>query len=284
MNRYCEHNRENNRQTGEECPYCKIEALETMNQEKEPKSKWWPVSKQDTGRELGNPNWTEWATKYIKDLEDRLKAAEADLIKIKALVNEQAEDEGLWFRAETAPEAYLQNHLRVLHGVIEGKSPFNCACEAITKAVRGEGHPMNDELKACPFCGGKALAFIPGDAPADEPPHWITCSDCQADGPHKDAVKDVVAGWNTRHPTPEAPADYRIFKKEKCPDKYNEKCEYIECSEYEKCEYIECSECSEAPAAEKCEDIPFKGTCDHGKAPGLCMICHPRKDPLKRKP
>ncbi len=41
------------------------------------------------------------------------------LNKIKALVDKQAEDEGLWFNAETAPEAYLQNHLRELHRVIE---------------------------------------------------------------------------------------------------------------------------------------------------------------------
>ena len=35
------------------------------------------------------------------------------------IVNRQAEDEGLWFDAETAPEAYLQNQLRILHEVIE---------------------------------------------------------------------------------------------------------------------------------------------------------------------
>jgi hypothetical protein len=34
-------------------------------------------------------------------------------------VNEQAEDEGLWFEAETAPEAYLQQELRRLHQIIE---------------------------------------------------------------------------------------------------------------------------------------------------------------------
>jgi hypothetical protein len=35
------------------------------------------------------------------------------------LVNEQAEDEGLWFKPETAPEAYLQQELRRLHKIIE---------------------------------------------------------------------------------------------------------------------------------------------------------------------
>lgn len=39
---------------------------------------------------------------------------------IKAKVDSQAEDEGLWFHPETGPEAYLQGQLRELHAVIEG--------------------------------------------------------------------------------------------------------------------------------------------------------------------
>ena len=39
--------------------------------------------------------------------------------KIIELVNKQAEDEGLWFYAETPSEAYLQKALRELHRVIE---------------------------------------------------------------------------------------------------------------------------------------------------------------------
>jgi hypothetical protein len=38
---------------------------------------------------------------------------------ILALVDEQAEDDGLWFMAQTAPEAYLQQELRRLHAAIE---------------------------------------------------------------------------------------------------------------------------------------------------------------------
>ena len=41
------------------------------------------------------------------------------LAAIRALVDEQAEDEGLWFVAQTAPEAYLQQELRRLHQLIE---------------------------------------------------------------------------------------------------------------------------------------------------------------------
>lgn len=35
------------------------------------------------------------------------------------LVDKQAKDEGLWFKAKTAPEAYLQQELRKLHDAIE---------------------------------------------------------------------------------------------------------------------------------------------------------------------
>ena len=38
---------------------------------------------------------------------------------IRQVVDEQAENEGLWFEAQTAPEAYLQFELRRLHKVIE---------------------------------------------------------------------------------------------------------------------------------------------------------------------
>ena len=38
---------------------------------------------------------------------------------VKGLVDKQATDEGLWFIAQTAPEAYLQQELRKLHGAVE---------------------------------------------------------------------------------------------------------------------------------------------------------------------
>jgi DNA-binding PadR family transcriptional regulator len=55
-------------------------------------------------------NLTERGDKYLREL------AEA-----RALCAEQAEDEGLWFVAETAAEAYLQAALRRLHAVVEGE-------------------------------------------------------------------------------------------------------------------------------------------------------------------
>jgi len=46
-------------------------------------------------------------------------ALNSKLSNIKRLVDEQAKDEGLWFIAEHAPEAYLQQELRKLHALIE---------------------------------------------------------------------------------------------------------------------------------------------------------------------
>ena len=41
------------------------------------------------------------------------------LREVRQIVDEQAEDEGLWFVAEHASEAYLQSELRRLHAAIE---------------------------------------------------------------------------------------------------------------------------------------------------------------------
>ena len=41
------------------------------------------------------------------------------IIELKLMVDKQAEDEGLWFTAETGPEAYLQQELRKLHTLCE---------------------------------------------------------------------------------------------------------------------------------------------------------------------
>lgn len=39
--------------------------------------------------------------------------------EIRKLVDTQAEDEGLWFVAESASEAYMQQELRRLHALVE---------------------------------------------------------------------------------------------------------------------------------------------------------------------
>ena len=54
-----------------------------------------------------------------------------DEAAIKAVVAEQVDDDGLWFVARTVTEDYLQRALRRLHAVIEGKTPEQCALEAL---------------------------------------------------------------------------------------------------------------------------------------------------------
>ena len=48
-----------------------------------------------------------------------VEAVAGERARLQVVVNEQAEDEGLWFVAQTAPEAYLQQELRRLHAAIE---------------------------------------------------------------------------------------------------------------------------------------------------------------------
>jgi hypothetical protein len=49
----------------------------------------------------------------------------AELENLKLIVQSQAEDEGLWFIAQYATEAYLQHELRRLHYAIEKIAPNN---------------------------------------------------------------------------------------------------------------------------------------------------------------
>jgi len=52
------------------------------------------------------------------------------LFVVSAIVQAQAEDEGLWFVARTAPEGYLQKELRRLHEAIEDVSQAEWAQDA----------------------------------------------------------------------------------------------------------------------------------------------------------
>ncbi len=62
----------------------------------------------------------------LESLKQRIEALEAGHERLREamdalllMVNKQAEDDGLWFNAQTAPEGYLQQELRTLHGLIE---------------------------------------------------------------------------------------------------------------------------------------------------------------------
>lgn len=66
-------------------------------------------------------------------------------MSVRSLVDEQAEDEGLWFVAETAAEAYLQQELRRLHAAVEQAFPkyrevhMNSADELLARLVERGG-------------------------------------------------------------------------------------------------------------------------------------------------
>lgn len=62
--------------------------------------------------------WTVFnaAVRFVKESRPAWR-----LPALQSLVDQQAEDEGLWFVAQTAAEAYLQQELRRLHAAIEGR-------------------------------------------------------------------------------------------------------------------------------------------------------------------
>lgn len=69
------------------------------------------------------------------------------------LVQKQAEDKGLWFVAQTAPEAYLQQELRKLHAAVEYYSPSAPAPTWTCKA-RAANMGANDPQECnWPLCG-----------------------------------------------------------------------------------------------------------------------------------
>jgi len=55
----------------------------------------------------------------LQRLRAEVERLTARLSAIRTVVDAQAEDDGLWFIAATAPEAYLQQELRRLHAVVE---------------------------------------------------------------------------------------------------------------------------------------------------------------------
>ena len=65
---------------------------------------------------------------------------------IKDIVNEQANNEALWFEARHITEAYLQQELRRLHEAIEGKTSKECAIEIIKKSDNKHMHGSGMEL------------------------------------------------------------------------------------------------------------------------------------------
>ena len=76
------------------------------------------------GRDLLDELRAEYDQGHMQPWAARILAIEAEtradaLAEPRRLVDEQAEDEGLWFVPETAAEAYLQQELRRLHAAVE---------------------------------------------------------------------------------------------------------------------------------------------------------------------
>jgi hypothetical protein len=101
------------------------------------------------------------------------------------IVHEQAEDEGLWFEAQTAPEAYLQQELRRLHAALEAPQD--------AKPVT---HPV------CPWCGQfnwQEDQFNHYDAPHKA--YSIIC-DTRLCGYQTATFKTIAEAWASIAPTP----------------------------------------------------------------------------------
>lgn len=84
----------------------------------------------DAASSLDAPDARDVEIERLKAENRRLTIALQD---VQALVAAQAEDEGLWFLAQFASEAYLQSALRDLHAVVEGE----LSSAAAVAATRG---------------------------------------------------------------------------------------------------------------------------------------------------
>lgn len=62
---------------------------------------------------------------------------ESDWDMLQRIVDEQAEDAILWSQPGTVVGVALQRALRRLHTAIEGKTPTECALEAIGEKISG---------------------------------------------------------------------------------------------------------------------------------------------------
>lgn len=77
--------------------------------------------KEDAARYCENVEYWKKKADHIPDARKMVQTAEEAARGSHAytMVQAQAEDEGLWFEAETATEANLQNALRRLHAAVE---------------------------------------------------------------------------------------------------------------------------------------------------------------------
>jgi hypothetical protein len=92
-----------------------------------------------------------------------------DAKSLRKLLDDQSADAGLWFDAETCPEAYLQNALRRLHRAIECTPPLVPPAEAFH---------LVDQTGPGVLCGAEVTPDNPLRIAADA--IQATCEECQA--------------------------------------------------------------------------------------------------------
>lgn len=79
--------------------------------------------------------WPKWGVIEVMvrnpAVSEYIGVLEAELERLREMSAKMAEDDGLWFIAQTAPEAHLQQALRKLCAAIEGVSPEDRARAAL---------------------------------------------------------------------------------------------------------------------------------------------------------
>lgn len=60
---------------------------------------------------------------------------------------------------------------------------------------------MNEELKPCPFCGGKAISCSTGNIYTKEY-FFVKCTKCGIESPSAINKKDAITAWNKRAEVP----------------------------------------------------------------------------------
>ena len=59
------------------------------------------------------------------------------------------------------------------------------------------------KLEPCPFCGSPDVRIVRALSPRSRS---VYCGQCEAEGPHGESGEKAVKLWNTRKPSPDAPA------------------------------------------------------------------------------